>query len=386
MIHFRCFCGKSLCFVAIIYFFYLPLQAQTLARKVTQSSNSSTFKLNEIKPLNIGDQLPSIPVSKVLNFSDGILNTDEFSGKLLILDFMATGCKSCIEVMPKFDSLQKKFGDRLQIVLVTYEKQERVKAFLEKNKIGKQIKFAFVTEDSLLKSLFPHEYISHVAWINKGVVKAITRTQYVNAANIQTVLEGQAVNWPVKKDITEYDYKQALFTLNENNIPEFSIPTQKYYSAFTGFLPGITRRHTEKTDSVDQVVRVSMINYPIIDMYLKALGQQLRFPSSYMILEVKDTSRYVYNSKENYRDEWRLDNNYSYEGGFPISLSKEERNRKIKQDLNFYLRLDGRMEKRKILCMVLERSGNNHLLKTVLNRSLSENPELDLPSKHPFQI
>lgn len=367
------------CLILIMFLPCLPMQGQLIARNAVDASHSSSPPINKIQPLSIGDPLPSIFVSNVLNFSSSTLSTAEFNDRLLILDFMATGCKSCIEVMPKFDSLQKRFGDQLEIVLVTYEKKERVKTFLDRNKIGKQIKFVFVTEDSLLKSLFPHEYISHVVWVYKGNVKAITRTQYVNAANIQTVLDGKNVNWPIKKDITEYDYSQPLFSLNEANIPEFSIPSQKYYTAFTGFLPGITRRYSEKIDSAAQVIRVSMVNYPIIDMYLKALGQQLRFPPSYMILEAEDKTRYVYDPKTDYRDEWRLDNNYSYEGSFPITLSKEFRGKKIKQDLDFYLGLDGRIEKRKIMCLVLEQSGSNHLLKTASNKSSPEKPELDLP-------
>jgi len=182
-----------------------------------------------LRELHIGDRVPDLVVDNVLHYPGGTLKLSDFRGKLLILDFMSTGCKSCILKLPAYDSVQKQYGDRLQILLVTSDEKKYTGDVWKRNKFLSRITLPVVTEDSALAALFPHEVISHLAWIDAGGrVKAITTPQYVNAGNIDRVLNNEAVRWPVKKDILHFDRNIPLLELYGNR-PE-------YYSTLTGYM------------------------------------------------------------------------------------------------------------------------------------------------------
>jgi thiol-disulfide isomerase/thioredoxin len=323
--------------------------------------------------IGVGQKCPDVKINNIINYHTSSSSIAAYQGKLIILDFMATGCISCIEALPKLDSLQKEFAGQLQVFIVTYEKMERVKHFLEKTMIGKKINLPFVTDDSLLKSYFPHEFISHVVWLDKeSIVKAITGTQYLKEKNIEAILSGAVIDWPVKREPVEYDYNQTLVALNQNNIPLSSLPTFAFYSGLTGNMPGVIqkvsydrRRKSEFIlDSINQRERFYIINFPILNLYLKTFGQSFEFPTSRMILEVKNLDRFVYDPNKDYLDVWKQNNTYCYEALFPLNLSIEKKREKIRTDLNILLRLNARMEKRRLLCLILVRTdSSNRLLK-----------------------
>lgn len=332
------------------------LLAQTIAKAEIKTSRASQINLKDIHPLTVGDALPDILFDKIYNYSTNRTNTAAFSDRLLILDFMTTSCKSCIEALPKLDAIQKQFGTNVQTFLVTYEKQERVKSFLEKNKIGKQIKLAFAAEDSILKAYFPHEFISHVVWIYKGKIKAITGTQYVKTENVEILLKGNDVNWPVKRDAPEYDFTRSVLVPNESNFQSYNLPSKIYYSSITSYIDGVADNYKTQIDSANQVVSVRMINSPITDLYLRSYGI-FRFPLSRMMLEVKNNDRFIYNSSVAYRAAWEQENCYCYEGAFPSNLSKSEIGEKIRNDLNFYFNVRGRLERRLVNSYVMMFNG-----------------------------
>jgi thiol-disulfide isomerase/thioredoxin len=328
--------------------------------------------------ITVGQTVPDMSFGKVFNYEKNANRLYDLKGKLVILDFMSTGCLSCIESLPKFDSLQKQYYDQLQIFIVTPDKEERIRNFLTKSKFGKGVQLPIIAEDSSFAKLFPHQYISHIVWIGKDeTVKAITKKEYVKKQNIQMLLDDKKVNWPIKRDVTDYDNSHPLFTLDENNIPFFSFPTKDYYSVFTSYMPGIPRVRTynSKTkseyipDSVNQTERIAFINFPILFLYLKACNQKLNFPQSRMIFEIRDTQRLVYNKEAAYKTVWDQNNTYCYEAVFPVNISIWKRNEKICSDLNLYLNMNGRMETRKVKCLVLVRNGGSDaLLKKTLRK------------------
>ncbi len=76
-----------------------------------------------VKPLKIGERAPDITISDVYNSQASTIHSFDLKGKLVILDFMATTCVPCIKVLPRFDSLQKQYGKRLQIILVRLKRE-----------------------------------------------------------------------------------------------------------------------------------------------------------------------------------------------------------------------------------------------------------------------
>lgn len=52
---------------------------------------------------------------------------------VVVLNYWATWCPPCVAEMPELQSLYKKYGERVAFMLVTSEKPDVVKAFMDKN-------------------------------------------------------------------------------------------------------------------------------------------------------------------------------------------------------------------------------------------------------------
>ena len=110
---------------------------------------------------------------------------------------------------------------------------------------------------------------------------------------------------------------------------------------FTLELEGVRGGTRFLRDSVMQ--RGMYINFPIITLYQLALG----FDYNRIVLEVKDPSKYAGTAQEL----------YSYELTAPAGVSKEKLKQFMQMDLDRYLGLSGRMEKRRVDCYVLKKIG-----------------------------
>ena len=153
--------------------------------------------------LSIAQQVPSIGTS----LHDSILSAvPAQKNQLIILDFFATWCTSCAKALPRLDSLQTQFGNRISIRLVssygTRDTKEKIDAFFKRRKeaTGQAFNFAVIYNDSLLKNSFPHNKVPHYVWIYNNKLIGITYSTAVTAPNIKKVLRGKNISLPLKKD------------------------------------------------------------------------------------------------------------------------------------------------------------------------------------------
>lgn len=159
------------------------------------------------KPLSIGDTIPHIIITDVVNFPVSKIQLSSYKGKLLILDFWATWCNSCVRTFPKLDSLQTKFSRQLQFVLVNNLKtsgntKEQVNSFFTARKnLATALRNIPVCTDSTgqLKQLFPYTFIPHCVWVGPaGNIIAITGAEAVTAKNIRAAIRGKPISAPLK--------------------------------------------------------------------------------------------------------------------------------------------------------------------------------------------
>ncbi|SJZ68043.1 Thiol-disulfide isomerase or thioredoxin [Chitinophaga eiseniae] len=299
-------------------------------------------------PLGIGQPVPSVPLAPLINFSGKQTNLTSFKGKLLILDFWTTNCSSCIASLPKLDSLQKQFGN-IQIISVTRENTATVRKFFHRRPNLPAV--PILAEDTLLQRLFPHAAIPHVVWIDTaGIISAITYSEYLTPENILAAIAGRFERLPIKQDNIIYDYKAAFLK------PALPLADKAplYYSTITGYAPGLVMMSGIHKDSTAGTVRRYATNWSVVDLYLMAYGKLINFPRNRVMLEVAAPVKYRHTPKDGYFYDWQHLYGHCYELRCPLATSKEQLQRYMVMDLNRYLNINGRLEKRQVSCLLLK--------------------------------
>ncbi|WCT14425.1 TlpA family protein disulfide reductase [Mucilaginibacter jinjuensis] len=225
--------------------------------------------------LSIGQVVPDVLISQVLNNNGGATRLSDFRGRLLILDFWATSCAGCIQAMPRLDSLQKVSGGRVVILPVTAEKRKRVMAFQKANAFLQGWKFRTVVEDRDLHALFPHRLVPHEVWIDStGHVMAITDVAAVNVLAIDRALSGKQPNASLKADVLSYQRNKPLL-VDGNGAPDSAY---RYRSIITAAIPGLPSFISIHYDSLKAVIIVRASNVSVKLLYSLAFKKLRELP------------------------------------------------------------------------------------------------------------
>ena len=342
---------KFIKYLVILILFATNLSAQNKVEFSRRPKPDPT-----IKNLKVGERVPDILIAKIVRDYKPSAKISDFKDQLLIIDFWDTFCGSCIEALPKLDSLQKKFGSKVKILPVSYQSESVIKTFFKNNSIGRSVKLPCVVEDKILGSYFQHLLISHEIWIYKGVVSAITGTDYVTAENIQTILDGKKVNWPIKNDMVTFDSKKTIFTLRDAD--QYNTKNQFLcYSGVTGHREGIDYRQGLVYDTLKNGYRSSFYNksIPLAFSNITFLLQPKKFipHPDRLVLEVKDKLKYVYERGKTFPSDWRRENEFCYELVTSKPMAENERLEYIYSDLQRLLKVNARWEKRPVKCLVM---------------------------------
>ncbi len=342
---------------------YLVLKLILLLLMSSEFVEAQKFPLNVDRPhsLSVGQIVPNILIANIVNNERTSVYMSDYREKLVILDFWSTMCKACIEAFPKMEILQQKFGNQLKILPVNYESKAMVTAFFKRTPYN----LPSVTDDKVLSKWFKHRSMPHEVWIHKGKVIAITDGQYVDAKNVAKVLKGDQINWPIKNDFYIFDYKKQLLQTQINN-PNGRNPV---YTAVLGYQEGALPKVGR--DTINGMVRNYILNYSILRAYsslwkevvkvkqINSTGNNITsgyggFTPTQLILEIKDSSKYVYKPEYGYREEWNRKNDISYEWVSSLNSSEKQiQYSNIITDLDRLLGLRGRWEKREQKCLIL---------------------------------
>lgn len=302
--------------------------------------------------LKINDVMPDYYFSEVLGIPGNSMKLSDFKGKMIIFDFWATNCSGCIALLPELSELQSRYKDRIQIIPITNEKSEKVASFLKRNKKLAGLDLPFVTGDTILQKIFPHNIISHEVWLNVNhVVKAITIPQYVSASNIEAFLQNSNVDWPVKNDNLKFD--PSLPLVNHAGLKLSLKPSPLYYSIISKYYSGIGSDEKVIADSSNETKRLTFFNYPIKNLYSRAMQSNLPTLTNRTIYNVREVNRYIYDKRVDYADSWNAKNTFCYEAVYPIKEKDSTLYMKLKIDLDNYFSLSTKIENRLVDCFVI---------------------------------
>jgi thiol-disulfide isomerase/thioredoxin len=323
----------------------------------------SAVAQNKNSGLVIGDRVPDVVLTGVINHSSDQIRLSEFKGKLLILDFWATWCSPCITMMPKSDSLQKAFANQIQILPVTYQSEKDVQRLLGKATKLKNVALPFVVGDTILTKLFPHKELPHYVWIDKsGTVVAITGHQEVNAITIKKMLSESGQALAQKKDVMKsYDPNVPLL------FQPLGIQREQilFQSLLSRYVEGVSSRFDVIRDKQGSVTRITMANGWVQFMFALAWSDETRyFSRNRIVLEVKDPSLVISDKQGEAFKAWLRDHAWSYEVIVPPQLSAKVFEIMRSDMTRLFPQYIASVEKRAIPCLVLARTSDNDKLKS----------------------
>lgn len=341
-------------------------------------------KSNTKGALVFGQQLPDLPLGTVIDKNGGLsarfdnkTSFSAFKGKLLIFDFWGRWCAPCIQGLPKMTALQDKFNGQIQIFLVNpYDETTDVVKWLagpgKKYTAGNLPPIISGNAAKELEGLFPlRGEMGYHAWVD-GSGKFILRgiAENTHEKKITAYLNGEKFSF-----IMDYDRSNT-----ENTAPFFMSAGGdfgsdiRYTSSFSKFVDKPRANPygggvDEIIDSVSGTVRISLLNYLVLDMYNFPLRS---FLSSSNVLYGAKTAVEISNKALVALDPENLEGNrqlppltdegyrqgkFCYEQVVPVSIPKETRDKMAVEDLNRYfgyeLGINGVIADREVSGMLL---------------------------------
>lgn len=145
-----------------------------------------------------GEPVTALKFKTILNAPVKSADLSQLKGKIVLIDFWATWCGSCIVAMPHLQALQKQYPKTLQVITVTGETAKRTALFL-KNRPS-NLWFA-VDSGDVIAAMFPHQLIPHDILIDAdGKLIGATDPEHVTTGLIDSLIKKQTVHLAEKVD------------------------------------------------------------------------------------------------------------------------------------------------------------------------------------------
>jgi thiol-disulfide isomerase/thioredoxin len=213
-------------------------------------------KSKQSTSLNIGDVAPDLRVSEWIK---GTPIQKFEKGKVYVLEFWATWCRTCLAGMPHLSALARKYKDKVNVIAIDiYESQlkpkkspAQVRAFVDS--IGNQMEFSVAIEDS---NFTVKDWIKNAEEKNSGIPRTFVidgngRLAWIGYPSKLDGVLSQIVNntWDVEKERTTRDLNRQLAILDDSLQYELTRFTRNNYNM----------NDTDKPDSallkIDEMVR-----------------------------------------------------------------------------------------------------------------------------------
>ncbi|RXK60667.1 TlpA family protein disulfide reductase [Lacibacter luteus] len=217
--------------------------------------------------LTVGDKMPPLVLNNILNSKTTAAKLQAKKNQLLLIDFWGTTCGTCIGSMPKMAALQKKWGDSINIILVSPEEKEKIEDLFRRRKEVKTIGLPIAYGDKMLRKLFPYQSVPQIVVIDdQQRIRAITFHEYITEENLNRIRRSDTATLPLKHDIIGVDYSVPFITtgLVGNEDVFFS-------TLFTKEIPGLSYGSGFKNNHTKFIAK----NMTLRDLYESAYMRQI---------------------------------------------------------------------------------------------------------------
>ncbi|HEU4473177.1 MAG TPA: TlpA disulfide reductase family protein [Flavisolibacter sp.] len=307
--------------------------------------------------LDTGSLMPALKPFEVANYASGLLDLKDLKGKLIVLDFWNTGCYSCIQAFPKLDSLQNRFGDDIQIILVNKESRDSTQRFFAKRKKIRLPQLPFISGDTILSALFPYNAYPYAVWIDRdGTVRYRTAGYNTTAENISAVLKGDRLDVPLLAG-----KRPAYMPVVAKASPDWE-QSFLYFSYITPCRTDVNILYDNAyLRNKGRSIRVSNNCASLAELFIQAYEEQgcYRFTPANMQVELPDSLHFFKPSDINQLDRWSRQYSYNYDLYLPVSR-KDEMYKMMQEDLSRYFNFKVSIKIRKLRCYILVSKDNRN--------------------------
>jgi len=141
----------------------------------------------------VGRKMPEIEINHIKYFNKSSVNSNDFKGKWVVFDFWNRTCGTCVARFPKVNSLNEKYGDRMQFLLVGLQDDiNLIQPMFDKFKARLKLTIPCAFDSAIFKRLdigpCPHIVIVDPNGIVRGV------TSNINEDNVKDLLAGRSTN------------------------------------------------------------------------------------------------------------------------------------------------------------------------------------------------
>jgi len=314
-----------------------------------------------VKALSIGNTVPDITLTNVYNYPSSAIQLSDLKGKLVILDFWATWCGSCLSAFPEMHQLKKTFGKDLDILFVNSfsdDDEAKVKNTFSRLKaqFGTTVSLPYVLKDTILSLYFPHRFVPHYVWLNQyHKVVAITHRYDVTEKNIREFLNGQTPSMEIKDDARLFNTEIPLLVDGNGGDAGAFL----YRSVLTKYKPGLGHAGGIKMDKDGNITRLYLINATPLSMIRWAYPAIRNYKASRVLYKVSDPAMF--------KDHSATETQYSFCYELICPPASEKRVKEyLQDDLRKFFNVRVSLENKNMECYVLKPSGD---LKKIIAKS-----------------
>jgi thiol-disulfide isomerase/thioredoxin len=305
--------------------------------------------------LTVGDRLPDLEFTEVYNHRADTVRLADYRGKWIILDFWSTLCASCLKAFPKVDSLQREYGDRIQILAVSRSDYQETADFFDSHPNVHLPDVPFITADTVLANLFPHAGNPYHVWISpNGMVVHLEDGRFLTRENLDLALAGKPTGIPITTPFVTY-----METLLDT-----TYDAETAYASYLVHYDGRFRIQKPLTANIFTTEGTIKRLYQHVYRRLGDIGFN-PFQAGRIVLVTDNPFRYEFppGLRGEAYDAWQREHTYFYQGRVPLADSSRLFDW-VKADFERYFGLSATVENRLVDSWILVRTDSIDRLAT----------------------